>query len=164
MAPLEMVEKIESDIMGIIKDKFKHILEFNLAAQTELVVNQNRTRIINLNKKQLDEGTDTEGKFLPTYSPFSVEQKQGRNAPVPPSETFNLKDSGKFHKGMYAKANRKAITFTTSDKKLDDVLNNQINPSKNMKDEDVFGLNDRNKEELVNKILLPEFLNTLRGL
>ena len=88
---------------------------------------------------------DTQGDPIGFYSIATEEITEGRKKEGDP---FDLKESGTFLDSLYAKVQNDSILFDTTDPKKKKVLRNLLS-------ENIFGLQDRDLNELIEQKLSP---------
>ncbi|HTJ53727.1 MAG TPA: hypothetical protein VL443_29935 [Cyclobacteriaceae bacterium] len=88
----------------------------NMDAELLKVVDQTNAQAIDLNTEQLFHGRDAQGNKLKAYrNPAYAEFKQSLN----PLGVTDLKLTGDFYRGFYAKTDRFPIMFDSSDSKTE---------------------------------------------
>ncbi|WP_157811797.1 hypothetical protein [Tenacibaculum sp. SZ-18] len=125
--------KIKNDLYSFIRT-----LEEELAAYNRATINQ--------------ESEDIFGKPLGFYSKATELITNGRKKAGDP---FDLLESGDFLDGLYAKVDRDNVFFDSRDSKRKEVL-------KHLLSNNVFGLQDADKNKVVDTRLLPYFQNYFR--
>ncbi len=99
-------------------------------------VHNNERLLIELNQKQLQKGKDIFDKDLPTYSPFTIEQKRRKGFDFRGHERYQLFQEGDLYADMFVDAQNNEILFFSSDGKTNEVLGKLKG--------DPFGLNPEN--------------------
>ncbi len=146
--------------MGIVANKLQNIIKFDLNQATKQVVAHDKQTIIDLNKKQLDEGLKADGSEMPKYSARSLAIKQQKGIAVPRNQSFNLKLTGKLQSGIFVKAENTFFEISSTDSELDKKLTEQF-PGKELEDEDAFGLSEDSKNEFIQDKLIPGYQSKL---
>ena len=148
--------------MGVIANKLKNIIKFDLNRSTKEAIDRNKQKIGDLNKQQLNDGMKADGTDMPLYSTNSLRIKQATGIRVPSNKAFSLKQTGKLHDGIFVKAESTFFEISSSDPALQTKLHDQVFRSKELEDKDAFGLTPNNKEILVDLILIPHLQSKLK--
>ena len=151
--------------MGFKSKEMKHLwrklekVYFNIDPTIEKVVQTNERFIVKMNTEQMYKGELSTGQAIrPPYSPATIQYKKRKNQP---SNRVTLRDTGNFHFSQL-----KVIA-----RYKDFVIDTSLSGSRpygflmSKYGEDILGLNDKNKKELVNKKLLKpieKLFNTLK--
>lgn len=148
--------------MGLIEDRLKGILQFNLNRATRDAINwgSNRDKIEDMNKAQLLEGQNALGGDMPKYTSFTLRVKPAQF--IPPNKSYSLKDSGKLHTLIRVDANLSSFTITSTDGKRNVKLQHQ-GPGKRVNENEAFGLTEANRGVMKDLILVPFIHRRLRG-
>ncbi|CAL2055976.1 hypothetical protein [Tenacibaculum sp. 190524A05c] len=126
-------QKIKSDLYVFIKT-----LEEELAAYNRATLNQ--------------DSEDVSGNPLGFYSKATELITNGRKKAGDP---YDLLESGKFLDGLYAKVDKDNVFFDSRDSKRKEVL-------KNLLSNNIFGLQEPDRNKVVDTRLLPYFQNYFR--
>ena len=86
--------------------------------------------LLDLNVEQLHKGQKSDGRFMPDYSPVSVEVYGKPPGPI------KLYDTGAFYRGFMLDINGSILTITSSDDKTDMLFKRYATKKHN-----IFGLN-----------------------
>jgi hypothetical protein len=93
----------------VLRDKLKSI-DSNIEKIAISVYAAHESNIADLNKEQLMDGIDANGRDMPSY----VANSRSRYAP----SKIKLRDTGRFQEGIKADANSKSIDITSTDPKV----------------------------------------------
>lgn len=141
--------------MGKIIDfynKVKAITEEEINRGVLKVVEESKNQAIDLNTKQLFEGRDAQGQSLGGYrSQAYADFKRTLN----PRGVVDLKLTGSFYNGFFAKADRFPVMFSSTDEKTGEL--------KEKYGDEIFGLDQSNLEEFRQEIK-PEVQSLFRKL
>lgn len=107
----------------------------------------NQRQAVNLNTDQLFSGRDSQGNFLPDYSPRSV-------ALGKPAGPIRLYDTGDFYNGFFIRAERFPIEIDSRDSKTAQL--------KIRYGGDIFGLDKEDLREFVRVYVLPGYQKAIR--
>ena len=153
--------------MGFKSKEMKHLwrklekVYFNIDPTIEKTVQNNENFIIKMNTEQMYKGELSTGKEIrPSYAPATIAYKKRKGQPF---DRVTLRDTGQFYKKLKVIARYKDFVIDTS-------LSGArpygfLMKGKRSYGEDILGLNDKNKKELVNKKLLKpleKLFNTLK--
>ncbi len=113
--------------------------------------------ILDLEKKRISEDSkDIFGKPIGFYSSGTEIMSGGKKKAGDP---FDGIDTGDWMKGFYMQEVSGVLRFSSKDPKNNAILN-----SENWLSEELFGLSDKQLEEVVRNRLLPFFLNNIRDI
>lgn len=147
--------------MGIIANKLRHIINFDIRTATRDAINSSKMEILNMNKEQLNSGESAINTPMPPYQINTLKRKQ-KKGKATPNGAFNLRDSGKLQNQMVLEAGLTSFRITSNDpnlvKKLTDQKYNVV------QDNQAFGLDAPNREVLNQMILIPFYHKRLKGL
>ena len=151
--------------MGFKSKEMKHLwrklehVYFKIDPTIEKTVQANENFIIKMNTEQMHRGELSTGKEIrPSYAPATIQYKKRKGQPF---DRVTLRDTGNFHFSQL-----KVIA-----RYKDFVIDTSLSGSRpygflmSKYGEDILGLNDKNKKELVNKKLLKpleKLFNTLK--
>jgi hypothetical protein len=107
--------------------------------------------MVELNQRQLDDGTRSDGSFLPPYSPYTVVLKEKKGQQTHP---MNLEDTGSWRRLMKAKLYGNKFEIQSDDPK-DEMLQDKFG-------EEIEGLTEEHIAE-VGERAKPGILNNLRN-
>lgn len=134
---------------------------FNIDPTIQKTVQVNENFIIKMNTEQMYRGELSTGKEIrPSYAPATVAYKKRNNQPF---DRVTLRDTGQFYKELKVIARYKDFVIDTSLSGFRPY--GFLMKGKRAYGEDILGLNDKNKKELVNKKLLKpieKLFNTLK--
>lgn len=99
-----------------------------------------------------DESEDVFGNPIGFYSPMTEILTDGKKKR---GEPFDLLDSGDFLDGLFAKVEKDSVFFDTKDSKRKKVLQNLMS-------ENIFGLQEKDIQKVVETRLLPFFTRYFR--
>lgn len=117
--------------------------------EAELIIEDNKERISDLNQEQLNDGVDSRGEDIkPAYSPMTIRIKRLKGQPT---DRVTLHDKGDFYKGIELKKVGNIYDLTGTDSKTAKL---QAKYGK-----DILGLTPENKEVVVESILKPLLLD-----
>lgn len=138
--------------------KLEHVY-FKIDPTIEKVVQTSERFIVKMNAEQMNAGQLSTGQSIrPSYAPATIQYKKRKGQPF---DRVTLRDTGNFHFSQL-----KAIA-----RYKDFVIDTSLSGSRpygflmSKYGEDILGLNDKNKKELVNKKLLKpleKLFNTLK--
>lgn len=112
--------------------------------------------ILEKNKSQLkDDSKDIFGKPIGFYSQATEVMTGGRKAKGQPFDAF---ETGDFLKGFYMQEVSGVLRFGSKDEKTQTILK-----SDNWLSDQLFGLSDKNLKEVIEKRLLPFFIDNARN-
>jgi hypothetical protein len=130
--------------MGKLSDISKRLARLTPGMMREETLNaftKNESSIVDYNTEQLMGGQDSKGENLPNYSPGSVARFGKPPGPI------KLFDSGDFHNGFFVRKQADKIIFDSRDEKTD-MLKNEYGA-------DIFGLQPKNLNTVVNAFIKP---------
>ena len=87
-------------------------LDFDNLVQSALT--KNKEEIAEISRGQLDRGETPSGGPLPVYRNKAYVRRKRTTPKTAPGGRFNLRNTGKFHKGITPKVSKTAITFPKS--------------------------------------------------
>lgn len=119
-------QKITTDLFNFIRTIERELAAYNVATLFE-------------------ESQDVNGKPIGFYSPGTEIITDGRKKA---GEPFDLKETGEFLEGIFARVDKDSIFFDTKDPKKKDVLFNLLT-------NDIFGLQDDDLTKVINIRILP---------
>lgn len=122
----------------------------NASSEIANAVKNTEEWLVELNKEQLSYGLDSLGQKLIQYRSFSYALDKEKMNPKPGFLIPDLKLTGKFYSGFFAKYEGKKIVFGSIDSKSDSLVEEYGKP--------IFGLTKENKEYYQNNILKEEIL------
>lgn len=112
---------------GTVKNLLNRLEKLDLRNEVPEIVRATSGTLISLNQKQLfNQGVNTDGEVIGTYSFFTEVISKGRKKQ---GAHYTLYDKGGFFKGFNIKVDAKKITFDSSDYKtsmLEETLGNNI--------------------------------------
>jgi hypothetical protein len=129
--------RLQNDLFKFIKSIEKELLE------------KNKDQIFNDSK-------DINGKPIGFYSYATEIISKGKKKKGEPFTGF---DTGDFFKGFYMQEVSGVLRFGSSDSKTQTILN-----SENWLSDELFGLSDENLKEVIEKRLLPFFIENSRNI
>ena len=129
--------RLQNDLFNFIKSIEKQLLD------------KNKDQIFNDSK-------DINGKPIGFYSYATEVISKGKKKKGEPFTGF---DSGDFFKGFYMQEVSGVLRFGSSDSKTQTIIN-----SENWLSDEIFGLSDENLKEVIEKRLLPFFIENSRNI
>jgi hypothetical protein len=139
--------------MGKITDYYKKIAAIkpeDIERGLLKVVEESRNQAIDLNTKQLFSGRDAEGQSLGGYRNANYAAfKRSLN----PAGVVDLKLTGSFYDGFFAKTDKFPVMFSSTDEKTGELMQKY--------GKEIFGLDQENLEEFRQEIK-PEVQNLYR--
>ena len=121
----------------------------NIPNQTERIIKQNETTILDLNRQEqlYKKGIDSLGLELKPYAVFTIEIKQMLGQPY---DRTTLNYSGSFYDGFFLKYDKNNFTleFNSTDEKTPELIGKYR--------ENIFGLTRENQRKLNYEIIKPE--------
>jgi hypothetical protein len=131
--------------MGKLRDYITHLRKVDLEEVARKAVADNDSLVIDMNTSQLMEGKDSEGNDL---APYRNPDYAAFKATLNPKGVTDLKLSGDFHRGFFLRKQQFPMTIESQDYKEERLTKKY--------GEQIFGLNQENKEELAKSYVLPE--------
>ena len=130
----------------LVRDSIRRVHRYPRAVEkmTADFLKKEKDVVSKMNVQQLERGQKPSGQLYEGYSPATEARNSERATPVMAGEPIKLKDTGKFHEGIYrgTKAKKNEIIIKSSDSK-NDMLEKHWRP---------FGLIPRNREKLTKDI------------
>ena len=121
------------------------------------VIKETQRIALSLQKQQLSDGQDSEGKLLGTYSReteiISLFEKPSPRQPKREGEPYNLEWTGGFFDNMYLIFGKEEVSFWSKGESTPDLI---------AKHDDLFGLDDYNMPNYIKNTVLPIFLTKIR--
>lgn len=118
-------------------------------------VKKNKKWILDLNRSQLIDGLDSEGRDLGEYSPNTIRRKREDPARTLTGMNISLFDTGQFHKDLFLTINDLVLELDNSNAKTGKLTL--------IFGDDIIGLDKMSVDLLIEKIL-PDILNDLEKL
>lgn len=135
--------------MGVEKlEKLEHVLRRLIGGGAENIAKQvldsKEPRMVELNIRQLDDGTKADGSSLPPYTPYSAQIKREKGQQTQP---MNLEDTGDYKAAFKVKrfGNKKEIQ---SDDWKSAMLNDRYGEVEGLTDENVQVIRDEMVPEI----------------
>lgn len=97
--------------------------------------------LVSFNQEQMQDSIDSEGEPLGEYASIAYANRKGRI-------TVDLKLTGDFYRGMFAKTDEYPVIFGSTDDKTEDL--------KNKYGENIFGTTKNNTSRIAKEVVLPE--------
>lgn len=127
----------------------------NIPNQTERIIKQNETAILDLNRQEqlYKYGEDSKGRLLEEYKPFTIEIKQLLGQPYDRTTLFY---SGDLYKSFTMEMDKTNLTLTiyATDRKVPKLIVKY--------GADIFGLTHEHQNELNERILKPELIKYIK--
>lgn len=110
---------------------------------------------LNLNKKSLGKGESSTGEIFGTYSQLTeqIASQENPRKPKRAGELYNFEYTGGLFDGMELVFGNNEVLFTSTDSKTAFLR---------VKYPDLFGIQDEDKKEVIQKVILPAFINQIR--
>lgn len=120
--------------MGTFATALLAYQSINLIAETSDAMEVAHEQIVELNLEQLDEGTKSDGNYLPPYAATTIRYKKERSQQY---SVMNLKDTNAFRSKFYLSLSGNQYSINSSDIKTSELTDNYSS--------EIFGLTDYNK-------------------
>lgn len=112
------------------------------------IISDNKQQIADLNREQLMDGVNKQGKKLKKYQSKSYAARKNRMNPTPGLGNPDLYLTGRFHEAMNVKINSKvSYEIFSSDSKTSDLTKKY--------GKDIFGLTDESRDKASTEIINP---------
>ncbi len=133
--------------MGDIGDKIKKFLKLDLKKEVIKILNTQKVKefVVEMQQERLfNTGKDSKGESLGRYSPFTVVIKQSKGQRT---DHITLRDTGEFYESFTFYATDTELIFDADAQKDEDNLFDDFGL-------DIIGLNDFNRERLIELIYI----------
>lgn len=99
-------------------------------------------------------GINGRGEKIMDYAPYALKTIKNKKRKNQPTTRVTLRDTGKFHEGMYVVVDSEGFYITSSDSKTDDLTEKYGN--------EIFRLTDENFNRILRSHIRKEFVKRLK--
>ena len=137
-----------------MRDNVKSI-ERNIGAWCRDAVNANMAKICELNSEEqlYKKGETSTGVSIDTYQPYRPLTIQIKTEKGQPTDRVTLNDTGDFYESFVIFADEVGFEIDATDWKRGELVDKY--------GEEIFGLNEENRQKVAREILLPELINKI---